>query len=205
MPLGKFVWKIKRKNDYLLPSLTFGPHGLFPARPVHPPLPFPAQPSRRSRPSSRAQPGTAAQPRASVSPAQQPRLRPHQATARAQPLTAQAHLSAPPPTSRSPRAATVAHERRRGSTPPRASAASNSSPTPPRAPGCPRSHFRACQAPRKAATAAAMVTEIRHRRARDLRADSLLRAASVSISPLVSFAVLPSISPCISLLIFLAS
>ena len=123
------------------PFLVFGPHGLFPARPVHPPLPLPAQPSRRSRPSSRAQPGTAAQPRASASLAQQPRLRPHQATARAQPLTARAHLSAPPPTSRSPRAATVAHERRRRSAPPRASAASNSSPTPPRAPGCPPLSF----------------------------------------------------------------
>ena len=123
MLLGKFVWKIKSENDHL-PLPCFRPTWPFSraARSPSSPLPRSAQP-----------PLSAQQPR----PAQQPRLRPHQATARAQPLTARAHLSAPPPTSRSPRAATVAHERRRGSAPPCALAASNSSPTPPRAPGCP--------------------------------------------------------------------
>ena len=72
MPLGKFVWKIKRKMNISSPSL-FSARELFPGnRRPSSPLPFPR---------------SAQQPR----PAQQPR----QATARAQPLTARARLSVP--------------------------------------------------------------------------------------------------------------
>ena len=95
MLLGKFVWKIKRKkNDHLLPFLSFGPLA---------PLPFfpaaqqPRQPSRAPRPLGL---GSLAGPLG-----RQPLPR---ACARAQPLTARPHLSAPPPTPRSPRAGQIA-------------------------------------------------------------------------------------------------
>ena len=196
MLLGKFVWKIKSENDYLLPFLIFGPHGLFTARPVHPPLPFPAQPSRRSRPSSRAQPSSRACARTRQPP-----------TPRAQPLTARARLSAPS----SPRAprnrparphAATAPTPRRGSVPPLAPGRFKSAPSRLRPSLLPHSRFCVCHAPRKAATVAPRSpSSVDRPSARN----SLLRATSVSISPLVSFAVLPSISPSSLFLVLLAS
>ena len=127
MLLGKIVWKIKRKNDHLLPFLKFGPLAPLPFSPLGPPIAGPAARLGRS--------------------AQQPRQPLPRACARAQPLTAWPHLSAPPPTPRSPRAGQVAKPQPSptngvvGAPPPRASAASNSSQTPPRAPGCPPLSF----------------------------------------------------------------
>ncbi|XP_066353555.1 proline-rich receptor-like protein kinase PERK9 [Miscanthus floridulus] len=141
-----------------------------------------------------AAPSPAPQPRAahSASPAQQPRLR-APGNRRALPLTP-GPLSARPNRSRrsSREAATAAPLRVVGACPPSRPGRFKSAPSRLRPSLLPSPlSFARSPSTEEPATAAAVISELRRP---PLRADSLLRAASDSFSPLVSFTVLPSTS-----------
>ena len=139
MRFENFIYKKKKEISFSpLPSSVSACRPFLP-RPVHPPLPFPAQPSRRSRPSSRAprrrQPSSRAQPSRRSRPSSRACACTRQPpTPRAQPLTARARLSAPssPPRSSEPPGLAACHNcptPRRGSVPPLAPGRFKSAPS----------------------------------------------------------------------------
>ena len=144
MPLGKFVWKIKRKNEHLLPFLVFGPRAIPWQPPAQLPSPLSA-PAQLASPFSSLGPAPAAS-RAPRS-AQQAALAQLDARNRRRIILAPAAADRPGPrvsaipflrAARQPStpgaAATAAHDWRRGSVPLRSSASINRSRTPSRAP-----------------------------------------------------------------------
>ena len=200
MRFEKVIYKKKKKKILSLHSLPrFRPAGPFFRGPLTLLSLFPARPASR-RPSHAPQLlGPAAAPAQQAAPGNRPRPR-------AQTLIARARLSAPS----SPRAPRNRPARPHAATAPLHVVGA----CPPSRPAALNRH-RAISAP---PCCPALVSALAVHRGRPqpsprdlrapatpLRADSLLRAASVSISPLVSFSVLPSISPCISLLVLLAS
>ena len=195
MRFENFIYKKKKEISFSpLPSSVSACRPFLP-RPAHSPLPLPrsarqppAQPrAPAARPSSRASPTAA--PAQQATPGNRPRPR-------AQTLTARARLSAPS----SPRAprnrparphAATAPTPRRGSVPPSRPAALNRHRAVSAPPCCPPLSLSRLPCTEEARSRRPEVSELRRP---PLHANTLLRAASVSISPLVSFAVLPSIS-----------